>query len=143
VTEISQQDIKAQLAAEYERGFNEALARGVATIAEIWTAILEPLSEIRMRFEEIEMIHDCMFNTIEGRAEGAPTLHGIDPAHWDAIAGKWEDIKKRAQRRPDSAIKEPPHPIFRDHSCWRCKDGAEPCVRGGPHLCEYPHARND
>lgn len=33
--------------------------------------------------------------------------------------------------------------IFRDHNCWKCQDGAKPCVRGGTHRCEYPHARND
>jgi hypothetical protein len=35
--------------------------------------------------------------------------------------------------------------IFRDHSCYRCKDGTLPCVRGEPHSlnCEFPHARND
>jgi len=33
--------------------------------------------------------------------------------------------------------------IFRDHSCWKCKDGKEPCVVGNPSRCEYPHARND
>ena len=35
--------------------------------------------------------------------------------------------------------------IFRDHSCWKCNDGAKPCIRkdGHSHLCEYPHARND
>lgn len=29
------------------------------------------------------------------------------------------------------------------HSCWRCKDGAERCPRGGFHRCEYPRADND
>jgi hypothetical protein len=35
--------------------------------------------------------------------------------------------------------------IFRNHNCYRCKDGALPCVRGKPHSlnCDYPHARND
>lgn len=33
--------------------------------------------------------------------------------------------------------------MFRDHNCWRCKDGAKPCVNGNPRQCEYPHARND
>lgn len=33
--------------------------------------------------------------------------------------------------------------IFRDHSCWKCNDGARPCVQSRPGLCEYPHARND
>jgi hypothetical protein len=33
--------------------------------------------------------------------------------------------------------------IFRDHNCWRCKDGEKPCAQGHPNRCEYPHARND
>lgn len=40
-----------------------------------------------------------------------------------------------------------PHPtrigMFRDHNCSRCSNGVKPCVQGGPHRCEYPHARND
>ena len=34
-------------------------------------------------------------------------------------------------------------PMFRDHNCYRCKDGAEPCKSGSPRGCEYPRARND
>ena len=33
--------------------------------------------------------------------------------------------------------------MFQTHNCWKCGDGARPCVAGGPHRCEYPHARND
>lgn len=33
--------------------------------------------------------------------------------------------------------------IFRDHNCWKCKNGTEPCVKGSPNQCDYPHARND
>lgn len=33
--------------------------------------------------------------------------------------------------------------IFRNHNCWKCNDGAKPCVQGGPHRCDYPHARNE
>lgn len=32
--------------------------------------------------------------------------------------------------------------IFRDHNCWKCKNGALPCVEGR-NGCSYPHARND
>jgi hypothetical protein len=37
----------------------------------------------------------------------------------------------------------PRHPMFRDHNCWKCKDGERACVNGSPNSCEYPHARND
>ena len=33
--------------------------------------------------------------------------------------------------------------IFQNHNCNRCSDGAKPCVQGGPHKCDNPHARND
>lgn len=33
--------------------------------------------------------------------------------------------------------------IFRDHYCWKCNDGAKPCAKGHPHLCDYPRAKND
>jgi hypothetical protein len=33
--------------------------------------------------------------------------------------------------------------IFRDHNCYRCRDGEKPCVNGSPRQCEFPHARND
>jgi len=36
--------------------------------------------------------------------------------------------------------------IFRDHSCWKCRDGELPCTGrsdGDYGRCEYPHARND
>ncbi len=36
-----------------------------------------------------------------------------------------------------------PTGIFLDHSCYRCKDGEKACIRGNPHQCDYPHARND
>ncbi len=33
--------------------------------------------------------------------------------------------------------------LFKDHRCYRCKDGEKPCVQGNPRQCYYPHARND
>lgn len=33
--------------------------------------------------------------------------------------------------------------IFRDHSCWKCKDGSLPCAKGHSLNCDYPRARND
>lgn len=40
----------------------------------------------------------------------------------------------------------PRQPIFRDHNCWKCRDGELPCTGrsdGDYGRCEYPHARND
>jgi hypothetical protein len=47
--------------------------------------------------------------------------------------------KQRDGRDPDPTKEG----IFRAHSCWKCQDGAKPCVQGSPNRCEYPHARND
>lgn len=33
--------------------------------------------------------------------------------------------------------------IFRDHRCWKCKDGTKPCAQGHPNRCEFPHAKSD
>ena len=33
--------------------------------------------------------------------------------------------------------------IFRDHTCWKCRDGEIICARLDPRGCEYPRARND
>lgn len=33
--------------------------------------------------------------------------------------------------------------IFQTHNCWKCANGAKPCVSGSSRQCEYPHARND
>lgn len=42
--------------------------------------------------------------------------------------------------RPDPVT----HPIFRNHNCWKCREGERPCVNPrGPGQCEFPHARND
>jgi len=57
----------------------------------------------------------------------------------------WLDEFEATIRQPrDPRDPDPSRPgIFRDHNCWKCKDGAEPCVKGNPRQCEYPHARND
>jgi hypothetical protein len=81
----------------HQRGFDEALARGVASFAEMWSALLGPLSNIKEAFEQVEGWHDQTFNLIEGRAEGAPTLRGLSSNQWQRITGKWIDIQKRNQ----------------------------------------------
>lgn len=52
--------------------------------------------------------------------------------------------KRRAAKKVDPRDPDPSRSgIFRDHNCWRCNDGREPCVTGGSARCPYPHARND
>lgn len=42
--------------------------------------------------------------------------------------------------RPDAECKAA---IFRHHNCWRCDNGAKPCVEHDYNRCSYPQARND
>lgn len=39
--------------------------------------------------------------------------------------------------------KDPRQPIFRDHNCWKCRDGELRCAERDYGRCSYPHARND
>lgn len=48
-----------------------------------------------------------------------------------------EAFEKAMSPRPN-----PRQPIFRDHNCWKCRDGDLPCPSNYSN-CEYPHARND
>ena len=58
-----------------------------------------------------------------------------------SIVNSMLDVQRAAvdPRDPDPSREG----VFRDHNCWRCKDGAEPCVVGNPRRCEYLRARND
>jgi hypothetical protein len=54
------------------------------------------------------------------------------------------DKERRTIVAPDP--RDPDHMragMFILHNCYRCKDGREPCIKGNPRQCEYPHARND
>lgn len=56
----------------------------------------------------------------------------------------WEQKAKAAAPAVDPREDGPSREsIFRSHNCWKCGDGAKPCVRGAPNRCEFPHARND
>lgn len=66
------------------------------------------------------------------------TVHPIFQPLLDAIGGVSKTVTSDP-RDPDPTKRG----IFRDHNCARCGDGAQPCVQGHPHQCEYPHARND
>jgi heat shock protein HspQ len=47
-------------------------------------------------------------------------------------------------RKLDPRDPDPSRPgIFRDHNCWRCRDGKLPCAQGHPNRCGNPIARND
>lgn len=53
-----------------------------------------------------------------------------------------EQIAKEA--KPDPRDPDPSREgVFRDHNCWKCKNGLLPCVAKTPRNCEFLHARND
>lgn len=55
-------------------------------------------------------------------------------------------MTERSPSNPPLDPRDPDHSrdgIFVYHNCWKCSDGAKPCVRSNPRLCEYPVARND
>lgn len=72
---------------------------------------------------------------------------------WDRQFAETEYERSERQRKArlrariaDPFIDPTKEGMFRDHSCWKCGDGAKPCPNGqtGPSRnCEYPHARND
>lgn len=56
------------------------------------------------------------------------------------------EAKRLGIIKPDPRDPDPSREgIFRDHNCWRCKDGALPCVKGKGRErdCDTLHARND
>lgn len=79
----------------YDRGFDEALARGVRALSDYWGHLLPLVSKLKVGIEELDATHMAVFDTIEGRAEDAPGFEGIPSARWDRITGKWADIKQR------------------------------------------------
>lgn len=55
-----------------------------------------------------------------------------------------QTARDRLAETPDP--RDPDHSrkgIFVYHNCYRCDHGAKPCVQGGAHKCDNPHARND
>jgi hypothetical protein len=53
------------------------------------------------------------------------------------------DEAQTARITPAGTQPTQPLGIFHLHRCWKCQDGAKPCVNGSPNRCEYPHAIND
>jgi hypothetical protein len=34
------------------------------------------------------------------------------------------------------------NPMWRNHTCWKCREGTKVCPQGGSHRCGYPVAKN-
>ena len=57
-----------------------------------------------------------------------------------------DEFKERRERGSQEKMMSPDHSkrgIFVYHRCWKCDDGARPCVNGTPNRCDYPRARNE
>jgi hypothetical protein len=66
---------------------------------------------------------------------------GREPTHNELVA----DVKRILFGEP-ADVPIPANQqstIFRDHNCWKCRNGEKPCAQGHPHRCEHPHAKND
>ena len=55
----------------------------------------------------------------------------------DADLAEQERIANAARR-----IAREGDPMWRDHNCWKCREGTKVCPRGGSHRCDYPIAKN-
>lgn len=55
------------------------------------------------------------------------------------LGAVYQESLKLDPRDPDPSKEG----VFRDHNCWKCREGKKPCVRGEPRRCEFLHARND
>lgn len=67
--------------------------------------------------------------------------------------GGLQDFANRMERDMEQQRRDPREPrtdeelagrapIFRNHNCWKCRDGTRPCPNGYRN-CEYPRARDD
>jgi len=75
-----------------QRGFDEAFAMGVASLREYWLFLLPYVGKVKSAVEELDVAHGVVFDTIEGRAEGAPTFKDAPPEIWDRMTGEWPGI---------------------------------------------------
>lgn len=106
----------------YARGFDEAFVRGVRALGDIWSELLKPIFKLKEGFEEIAELHDRLFNAVEGRAEGAPSLFDAPSEHWSRMDGKWPAIEARIREAAGvAAIAPRPAPSLPPRSPSRAK----------------------
>jgi hypothetical protein len=67
-------------------------------------------------------------------------LHKSDASLIEVRQAMYTAASKKIDSRDPDPSKEG---IFRDHNCWKCRNGKDPCHYGNPNQCDYPHARND
>jgi hypothetical protein len=119
-----------EAAAEIERllGANIVLLAGLHEICEPITAMGDADS-----VSACQDLHELICMTAQDAIAKART--------WAAPTSKSD--AQRAFEKAMAPRENPLHPIFRDHNCWKCRDGSLPCKHGYSRQCEYPHARND
>jgi hypothetical protein len=66
----------------------------------------------------------------------AATAKSLKPNYLEADCDALD--AKAAQQEATMA-----NPMWRDHNCWKCREGQKVCPRGGSHRCEYPVAKNN
>jgi hypothetical protein len=72
--------------------------RGVSSLGDLWSQVLGPILTIKRGLEELEATHNALFNVVEGRAEGAPSLFDLPALYWSSADGTWPKIREALQR---------------------------------------------
>ncbi len=54
---------------------------------------------------------------------------------------EWVEVRDKLSRC--EFLNDDQHPMFENHNCGYCNNGAMKCRKGNPSQCEYPHAKND
>lgn len=95
-------------------GFNLAFAMGIRALSDVFTGVNEVHAGLSVHIEELQKvgekltgIHHHLFEAIEGRAEGAPSLFDLPGAEWSKFDGKWTGVvnpipESAASGQPDS-----------------------------------------
>lgn len=122
------------VAAETKWGLAEQRAEAAEARAKGLEAARDALAICQRTFEQYANIHRFKSPPDEVKASANDEMSALCRSALAALA---------PQGSPKDSSKMETHPIFRDHSCWKCQDGAKSCVRGTPNQCEYPHAKND
>jgi len=71
-----------------------------------------------------------------------------DDPDYDLLPSDYEEMERIAEaaRRLPIATKvtslKAGDPMWRDHNCWKCREGQKVCPQGGSHRCDYPIAKN-
>src|SRR5258708_39287501 len=110
--------------------YKEAIEKGIMSRE---TAILLSKQEVR-RGQDIQRRRPFLHTWInfKRRIKGLVSIE----EHMDNLLNPKPELDPR---NPDHSRKG----IFVYHNCFRCKNGKNPCVKGSPSTCDWPHTRND